>query len=457
MRGGHAERTVSVMHIHLAAYELGADSWNGHSQMLRFLVAGLQAAGHTITATGSEPRGAQNRYVFSRYNASSGWEELSALDAASTDSQLWNDSVVSWAAALLRDHRTDAVYAQGGGPILDVVQAGADTGRRVVYHVHDYDLLCSRRFLFDHKQRPCTGPESVSKCWNCVRRRYSWRAQAASSALRISGVHQRLPRALKARLRRYAFHEHIARDLARSRAAASVVDCFIATGQPVADVLQRFGIYEAKIARLPHVVTRPELAAEPTRSVRTPGPVRIAYFGRLSPEKGVDMLARVLAKIVAEQLFRFEWRVICDGSENVIRSLLHDHRLPDLAVTHVQPKDATAIVAALRMADIAVFPSPWPEIGPLALLECLRQGVVCVASDSMAMASMIVEGVSGYLFPANDEPRLLEALRTATAHPVVRGDAERQPFLEAPDHQEYFSRLTRILAGVDNRPKGRPG
>ncbi len=434
------------MQIHLATYELDTAAWNGHAQMLRFLTTGLQAAGHAITATYGDVRAQRPRYIFSRYDASSGWRELSELPAAPSGPHLWNDALVSWSAALLRSHRADVVYAQGGGDILDVVRAGAEAGTRVVYHVHDYDLLCNRRFLLDHNHRPCTGPESVSKCWDCVRRRYSWRAQAASRVVRIPGVLKHAPHVLRARLHRYAFHEHIARDLARARAAASAVDCFIATGQPVADVLQRFGVPEERIARLPHVVTRPELAEEPAPSVRTPGPVRIGYFGRLSPEKGVDMLARVLARILTEQRFPFEWHIICDGSENLVRGLLHSHRLPAAAVTHVQAKDAAAIAAALRSVDIAVFPSPWPEIGPLALLECLRQGVVCVASDSLAMATMIVEGVSGYVFPATDEPRLFEALCSATDHPAVRGVARRQPFLPAPDHRNYFDRLTHILA-----------
>lgn len=439
------------MNIHLAFYTLDPASWNGHAQMMRFLVDGLHAAGHTITATYRDPTAAVPRHVFSTYAPSLGWQEVADLQApASCNSHLWNGPLVSWAAALLRQHETDVVYAQGGGDILDVVQAGATNGMRLVYHVHDYDLFCKRRFLLDHACRPCSGPDSVAKCWDCVRRQYAWHAQALAVVSRIPGVLHFAPPPLKTQLLRYAYHEDVAHDLSRARATAASVHCFIATGAPVTNVLRRFGIPDDRITVLPHTVTRPELAEAPPPSIRQPGPVRIGFFGRFAPEKGVDILARVLAGIAAERTFAFDWHIICDGREDAIRAMMRANRFADSIVTHVQCKDAPAIVEALRAIDIAVFPSPWPEIGPLALLECLRQGVVCVASDSLAMAAAITEGVSGYVFPSTDERGLLHALCRATELPVVRGAAHRRPLAPAPDHLRYFTLLTNILVGHDS-------
>lgn len=446
------------MNVHLAIYTLRSPSWNGHAQMMHFLVEGLCAAGHTVTATHRAPDGSAPRYVFSTYDPSIGWRERAHLTTpASPDANLWNDALVDWAATLLRDHETDVVYAQGGGDILDIVQAGATNGHRLVYHVHDFDLICDRRFLLDHACRPCSGPESVSKCWHCIRRRYSWTAQTVAAVVRIPGVLEVAPGSLRPKLQRYAYHEQLARQLSRARATVASVDCFIATGAPVARVLRSFGVPEAKVSLLPHVVTRPELAEAPPTAVRRPGPVRIGYFGRLAPEKGVDMLARVLASIRAEGTFPFHWHIICDGHEDAVRELVRSSHLADTDVTHVQTKNASAIAEALRTIDIAVFPSPGPEIGPLALLECLRQGVVCVASDSLGMAAVITEGVSGYLFPSTDEEQMRRAVCRATAHPTVQGHAPRRPFLPAPDHHGYFRTLTHILAGESPAHAGLAG
>ncbi|MBK9166295.1 MAG: glycosyltransferase family 4 protein [Bryobacterales bacterium] len=179
---------------------------------------------------------------------------------------------------------------------------------------------------------------------------------------------------------------------------------------------------ELAFAGIPAVMI-PYMVEAPGPFERRPAPEPVfVYTGRLDEEKGVALLlrsfARVRAGIPAARL-----RVIGQGP-----CLADLQRLASsLEITSaveffgwLAPEQAER---HLRDAWAAVVPSLWPEPLGLVALEALLRGVPVIASVSGGLAEIVQDGVTGLLFPNNDESALtarLSAVASGAAFPGCR-------------------------------------
>lgn len=113
---------------------------------------------------------------------------------------------------------------------------------------------------------------------------------------------------------------------------------------------------------------------------------RLLYVGRLSPEKGVDLLAR------AAQSLGWEVTFVGDGPlRDEIRTLC-----PEAEITGWLSREG--VLEHLRRARALVFPSVWYETFGLAVAEALSQGLPVVVADGCAARDLVEDGVNGLWF-----------------------------------------------------------
>ncbi len=163
---------------------------------------------------------------------------------------------------------------------------------------------------------------------------------------------------------------------------------------------------DARIVVAPNAVDGALFASRVTD--RSPEGFSVLYVGRLSPEKGVDVLLKAF-----------------DGDLVIAGSGPDEARLRALAsprtrfLGHVDRDELPALYAA---ADALVLPSlsePWG----MPLNEAAAAGLPLIATDAVGAAhDLIEEGVNGFRVPAGD----VEALRTA-----LRRLADDEPFRRA--------------------------
>ena len=87
---------------------------------------------------------------------------------------------------------------------------------------------------------------------------------------------------------------------ARFRSLARKVDCFVAVCQWVADVLQANGISNSKLILVRQGLAYNECGGDPSNFERREsrsGWLRLGYFGRLDPTKGVDVLIEAFRQL----------------------------------------------------------------------------------------------------------------------------------------------------------------
>lgn len=134
----------------------------------------------------------------------------------------------------------------------------------------------------------------------------------------------------------------------------------------------------------------------------------IAYFGRISSEKGVDLLIRALAELTHER-----WQLLLDDFEGYQTPYINEilHLLESTEVgkrTVFFRSDHSSIADYMNIADIVVLPSittaKWKEQYGRVIPEAMACGKVVIASQSGTPPELI--GDCGFLFPEGDITQL---------------------------------------------------
>lgn len=172
----------------------------------------------------------------------------------------------------------------------------------------------------------------------------------------------------------------------------------------------------AKIDVIPNAV-RAFASADATRPAQMPqGPVVVA-MGRLSDEKGFDLLLEAFAQA---ELARDGWTLVILGEGPKRAALTEQARALGLASQVLLPGRTREPDAWLRHADIFALSSRY-EGFPNVLIEAMQCGAASVAFACDSGPSAIVrDGVDGLLVPDKDVAALALALRRLAADAPLR-------------------------------------
>lgn len=144
-----------------------------------------------------------------------------------------------------------------------------------------------------------------------------------------------------------------------------------------------------------------DLPAAPAFTPEVEGRLRVLVLGRLSPEKGVEVLLQML-----EPLLAFADLLLVGCGERL------DPAFKRPGVTTVPDFDNPALPATLAelKPHVGLLLSTVPETFSYTLSELRHVGIPVVATASGALADRIEDGVSGYLVPAQAQS-VLQRLR----------------------------------------------
>jgi glycosyltransferase involved in cell wall biosynthesis len=275
------------------------------------------------------------------------------------------------AAALIDRFRPDVVHLQHVHHHLtpSVVGAARRRGIPVVWTVHDYELICPAGTLFTHG-RPC------EEC-----RGHRYHRAVVNRCKRDAVAYSALAAAEKAAHALSGLWTH--------------VDRFLCPSAFLADMLVKFGIPRDRVFHQPNFVDLPG----------DPAPLGSGwmYAGRLTEEKGVDVLA------AAARLLGDAPLAICGTGprEEALRTALAG--LPN---AHLHGHLAAgALASRLRDAAVVAVPSLWWENLPYAVIEAQAAGRAVVASRIGGIPELVDDGVDGILVPPGDAGALADAVR----------------------------------------------
>ncbi|HEX8416779.1 MAG TPA: glycosyltransferase [Methylobacterium sp.] len=271
-------------------------------------------------------------------------------------------------------------------------------GVPVVATLHDYFLACPNgvHYRFDRAEpcrlAPMSAPCLVAPCDGRSR---------AHKLVRVART-----AALRAAIGRNRLHVVHVSDASRTR---------------IGGLLGAYDVRHHRIDNPVRVAKGP--AADPARGDA------VAYVGRLTREKGADLVAGAAAEAGLTALL-----VGTGPLEAELRAM------PGVELMGWQAPDAVERLLRTR-ARALVAPSRWYETGPLTVYEALAAGLPVVVSGRAGASEKVADGVSGFVVEPDVAPL------TAALRKIARDDAARALGLAA--HARYWGAPMTLAAHAD--------
>jgi len=191
--------------------------------------------------------------------------------------------------------------------------------------------------------------------------------------------------------------------------------------------------------RIPvHVLPNPVLPRADSPSHNPGSGHLLVSIGRLTHQKGFDVLVKSFAAIAAKHP---DWRLVIYG-EGPDRSALERLRLESACAGQIDlPGLAKDSAGPLQQASLFVLPSRF-EGYPNVLLEALSHGLPVIATDCPgATGEILAEGAHGMLVPPDDVAAMTATLEAMMSSAELRGS--------------YASKARSAVAGLDVSTVGR--
>lgn len=129
------------------------------------------------------------------------------------------------------------------------------------------------------------------------------------------------------------------------------------------------------------------------------------YLGRLSDEKGVELLCEAYTQLQKENVIKNGLQIVGDGDLSI--------RLKDKYsnIIFLGWKNHDDLDNIFKSTRALIFPSKWYEGAPLTPIEFMSRGIPCISSDVCAAVEYIVDERNGLLFKSEDIDSLKKKIK----------------------------------------------
>lgn len=300
---------------------------------------------------------------------------------------LWNSEAYRRVRSLVATHKPHVVHVHNTFPLLSpaIYHAIKAEGIPIVQTLHNYRLLCLNATLLREGQ----------ECVQCVGKSIPWpgvvhscyRSRAASSVLASMLVMHRLLRTWTDR-----------------------IDRFIVLTDYERAVFIKGGLNPQKITLKPNFVHPDPGAGD--------GQGGYALFvGRLSPEKGIDVLLKAWKDL------DIPLKIAGDGPLGPMVAQAAQS-MPQVEWLGRRPRQE--IFELMQKAAYLVFPSVTYEGFPMTLAEAFATGLPVIGSNYGSMPQVIKENQNGLLFEVRNPADLAQKVQWLASQPHKLAEMRQQ-------------------------------
>lgn len=297
----------------------------------------------------------------------------------------------------------------------------------VVWTAHDYIGVCPSYTMLDGAGNVCDACLGGHYS-NCLKRKCVKGSTAKSGMAAVEGEFLKLTHAYRK------------------------IDRIICPSKFLMDKMAEGGFPREQLIWMPNFITR-----ETARAIEgVVHPVDDApyflYFGRLSAEKGVDVLIEAFSEVFSR--LPNGWRLKIAGTGPVEERLcaLAEKSAASHAIEFLGFKSGEELRSLIKGARWSVVPSAWRENMPYAIVESLAAGTPVIGSDIGGIPELVRDGETGLTFAVGDVKELSGALLTSASlskKQRMEMSEECKAFVHKNCAQDkYMSRLIALYQGL---------
>jgi len=372
----------------------------GEDRVFRSEIAMLKGFGHDV-------------YVYERHNDEIKSDIVSRISHAA--SLRFSKNSYDRTRSLIRSFKPDAAHFHNTFFVMTpaVFYACKDEGVPVLVSLHNFRLMCINA-LFFRDNRPCEDCLPGSRMSGIIHRCYRGSLPFSVLAAGMTDYHW------------------------RRRTWTDTVDHFAVATEFTKKKHLQAGIPSEKITVLPPFVE------EPSDSAQHKGDYAL-YAGRLSHEKGIDVLLKAWRDVKEIPLY-----IVGQGPmQKEIETYINDHGMTQVKMLgFLEGEDYLKVFAR---AKFLVVPSVCYENFPRVVAEAYACGVPVLANRHGTMQEVVEDGVTGLLYSHNDcQDLALKAramVRDEGKYTQLSANARRVYDLEYTPKRHY-EKLMAIFQGM---------
>lgn len=334
-------------------------------------------------------------------------------------SAFWNRRRYKQLRGLIRRERPQVMYCENTFPLLSpsLHSAAKAEGIPVVQTLSNFRIECVQS-SFSRGGHPCRDCAEKKLPWPAIRHRCYRDSLPASMVVASMQVLHRF-------LRWFSPN----------------VDIYLALSHTARRAYVRAGISPAKIMVKPCFL-------DPDPGIGGGGGGYAVFAGRLAPEKGLDTLLAAWSRIHS----KLPLKIIGDGplAERVRQTASMNRTIEWMG--HRSLPEVLSIVGG---ADFLVCPSIAHETFGRIVMEALAKGTPVIASKIGALAELVADGYTGFLFePANAEDLVTKILKFIDNPAIGR---KMRKAARADFKRKYSGEMNyRILMSAFHRASSKP-
>ncbi|OKL38405.1 glycosyltransferase family 4 protein [Pontibacter flavimaris] len=283
----------------------------------------------------------------------------------------------------IKEFRPDVVHVHNFFPLVSpaVFYVCRKLKVPVVMTLHNYRLICPSSYLHYHGKLHMENVHKVFPLPAIWDRAYRDSRFQTASVVLTSGVHKLLG------------------------TWRNQVDLFITLTPGAARLFQNSSLNP----RPEQLVVKPNFTADLGLGKQK----REAYFlfvGRLSPEKGLETLLKAHAQ------HPFKLKVVGDGP---LRSMVEAHAASYPSLEYLGYQQRGRVVEELKSARGLIFPSEWPEMFGMSIIESFSTGTPVIASKIGGGEYLVQHQQNGLHYRPGSAEELVRSVKTMEQLPEM--------------------------------------
>lgn len=292
---------------------------------------------------------------------------------------------------ILIEYKPDIIYVANVINNISLVEIALKHALPIFAICHDYSWFCLKRFLIDEKKEVCKGPDSFTKCYNCLRFSYGAKVRLLDNLSILADL------VLPDVNTPYLLRRNVKSLYKRINSIRNSI-IIIAQNQDTIDIFNKY-TNSKNIFKL----SQPTLTNHIKHNIKpNTDTINLAWVGRISYEKGFQIFADSVEMLLTNEIYNFELTIISYGKHEkdiicFFQKKFHNvvNKKLNIIGNLLLPDDVSVELAKV---DLLVVTSICPETGPLVILESLASGTPVICNNLHGNRDNIINDVNGYIY-----------------------------------------------------------